>query len=596
MATISPDAPEYLRFAQLLEESKRDLAPYVQSIDITDQSFSGAFRGLTHEQMIEEAMKSVWEVSYGAIRAVTSLKQTSDGHTNQRFDPIRRLEQIINSQEGSAQIEGVGDRELSERALIQLLQHASPQQRKEFIVYLVEWSGRDDSAQKYLSGRINNILLACGPEEKAELLAVFAGLPEGSVACELISNILKSAQSRDELSQLVRCIGSERLLGSAHPDLSEIAATAILLAELDTIRLAFIGEIASASQEDKRIEYTQKMFEEMQLCMTAYPEFGHTKRYAVCMQIVELGQEWLREKIEQEQIDPLDQALNWHTFIAKTNLQLTYGLLLRDQPEGIQEGIGIDNSPLPSHGVKWTLAQIKAADSGLSKIPGVLLLTTPWLYEIQRVETLGSPYILGRRFEDGVIRIANSAINLRGLELLYPGCSSLEVVLVHELGHSIQLGRNKGSFELSPPDELGFSDGDPRYEFKSYMGLAGWRVLAPWQYESTNQGLSVRIGDEEYPVGTAVKFNGQEVIMTVKGGLLYIHRALGPFSLGDYARTNPWEDFAEAFSEYILIPERLVQFAPEKFLFLEQEFGRYRGNSVIQDKLSERFARVDNKD
>jgi hypothetical protein len=592
MAAISPDAPESLRLAQLLEESKRDLAPYVQSIDIADQSFSAAFRGLTHEELIEEAMRSAWEGSLSAIQAVTSLKQTSDGVSNQGFDPVGRLEQLTKSLRGSVDTDTGSGHELSERELIQLLKKASLKERLDFVMYLVEWAGRDETAKSYLSGRLNNIFITCAAEEKVELLTVFAGLPEGEVVCELISNLLKSAQNRDELNLLVRCIGTERLVGSGNPELSELAATAILLSELDKIYLAFNGQISGTSEGDKRSEYTNKMLAEMHLCLATNTELRSTKRFAICLQIIEQGEEWLKESLEQRLIDPRDQAINWETFIAKMQLQLTYGLLLRDQPEGIQEGIGIDNSPLPSHGVKWTLAQIKAAESGLSKIPGVLLLTTPWLYEIQRVETLGSPYILGRRFEDGVIRIANSAVNQRGLELLYPGCSSLEVVLVHELGHSIQLGSNKGSFELSPPDDLVFSSGDPRYEFKTYMGLAGWRVLAPWQYEPTNQGLSVRIGDEEYPIGTAVKFNGQEVVMTLKGGLLYIHRALGPFSLGDYARTNPWEDFAEAFCEYILIPERLVQFAPEKFVFLEQEFGHYRANQLINSKLSDRISRV----
>jgi hypothetical protein len=376
---------------------------------------------------------------------------------------------------------------------------------------------------------------------------------------------------------------------SGNPALAELSATAVLLQELRQAALPTLNE-ARNGDPCEHSGSLQRMLEELKARVVSHVEYKNTQRYQHLLEQLSYDMNWIDREASAGNV-PQELAVSLETFRARVRTELEFGVLLRSQEPGVQPGIGLDDGPLPSHGVEWTLAQVRSVEAALRGIPGVLLYTTPMLHQIQRVESLGSPYILGRRFEDGVVRIANTAVDLDALEYLYPGCTSLQVVLTHELGHSVQLGLYAGSFEFSPGQGLAFADGDPRYDFKEYMGLSGWRIFAPGQFSPTNGGLSVQIGDEEYPVGQPVKLNGDDVILTLRGGLLIAYKAFGPFSLVDYSRTNPWEDFAEAFCEYTLRPDRLITFAPEKFKFLDQEFGRYKGDKELYKKLEHQLER-----
>jgi hypothetical protein len=64
--------------------------------------------------------------------------------------------------------------------------------------------------------------------------------------------------------------------------------------------------------------------------------------------------------------------------------------------------------------------------------------------------------------------------------------------------------------------------------------------------------------------------------------LLFCHRSDAEFSLNDYALTDPIEDFAEAFTDYILCPDRLIECAPEKFHYMEIHFRVYRSAGDYQ--------------
>ncbi len=58
--------------------------------------------------------------------------------------------------------------------------------------------------------------------------------------------------------------------------------------------------------------------------------------------------------------------------------------------------------------------------------------------------------------------------------------------------------------------------------------------------------------------------------------IVFCHAPDAQFSLESYAMTDPQEDFAEAFTEYITCPDRLIDLAPKKFYFMEIHFRVYR--------------------
>ena len=64
--------------------------------------------------------------------------------------------------------------------------------------------------------------------------------------------------------------------------------------------------------------------------------------------------------------------------------------------------------------------------------------------------------------------------------------------------------------------------------------------------------------------------------------LLFYHRVDAEFSLNNYSLSDPLEDFAEAFTEYTLCPDRLIECAPEKFYYMEIHFRMYRATGDYQ--------------
>lgn len=581
MAAMSSDANLFAELQKFLANPSLNPPAIVERVNPLDTTLSGAFRGLT----LEETLQDVW--------ADTAQNRGAGAEGLSAFSLLRAgLESTRLSDEAlRSELRGIvgGDSKLSDRDLLGRLSNAASEQRLTFLRHVLEYAQVNERALEFLREKLNNALLATSPEERATLASEAGKKLQSGPAAEFMVELCRSAKSFDELCALVQCAGPETLGKSGNSALAELAASAVLLQEVQRVAAP---QLKGPSSGDPCEEATglQVMLQELQARVATHAECKNTVRYQNLMEQLTYDVRWLEREVSVGK-PPQELGISLETFRARLKVELEFGILLRGQEPGMQPGIGLDDGPLPSHGVEWTLAQVKSVEAALRGLPGVLLHTTPMLHEVQRVESLGSPYILGRRFEDGVVRLANTAVDLDALEILYPGCTSLQVVLTHELGHSVQLGLHSSSFEFAPNQGLAFADGDPRYDFKEYMGLSGWRVFVPGQFRPTNGGLSIQIGEEEYPVGQPVKFNGDEVIFSLRGGLLIAYKAFGPFSLVDYSRTNPWEDFAEAFCEYNLRPDRLITFAPEKFQFLEQEFGRYKGNKELSKKLEHQLER-----
>jgi hypothetical protein len=217
-----------------------------------------------------------------------------------------------------------------------------------------------------------------------------------------------------------------------------------------------------------------------------------------------------------------------------------------------------------------------------------VVLTTEHLDEIQLVADLGQ-YVLGARFPDGVIRIATCTIDHVYVSLAYGGVSSLEHTLVHEIGHGIQMGKNGGSFTQNGSGGVEIHPGDPRCNFDEFVKISGWSLVDPARYHSSNLGQSVNLDGVELPLEVPVQHQGKGIILSFYGGKLFAHDAFSPFSLVPYSRTSPWEDWAEAFAEYYLKPDRLIIFAPEKYEFMEQEYRKYEDRADLKELLEKSF-------
>ncbi|NDC36904.1 MAG: hypothetical protein EBZ48_02500 [Proteobacteria bacterium] len=580
MAAFSSDGNLFTELQKFLADPALNPPSIVERVNPLDTSISATLRGQSLDDLFRDALSGGVQSGNNSLESLSAFSLTRS-----TIESSRLGDEALRSE-----LRGIvgGTPQLSDRELLERLSDASSEQRLTFLRHVLEYAEDNERALSFMREKLNNALVATSAEERATLANEVAKRVQTGPAGEFILELSRSAKSYDELCALVRCVGPETFMKSGNAALVDLLATAVLLQELQRIAGPQLKAAASANPVEQG-KSLRGMVEELAAQVAAHPEYKSTQRYQYLLEQLRYDKLWLERELSSDKA-PAELTVSLDTFKTRLALELRFGVLLRGQEAGEQPGIGLDDGPLPSHGVEWTMSELRSVEAALSGIPGVLLYSTPLLHEIQRVETLGSPYILGRRFEDGVVRLANSAVDLAALEILYPGCTSLQAVLTHELGHSVQLGLYAGTFVVSE-EGLSFSDGDPRYDFKEYQGLAGWRILIPGQFKPTNGGLSVQIGTEEYPVERPVRFNGEDVIFTMRGGLLFVHKASGPFSLRDYSTTNPWEDFAEAFCEYTLRPDRLITFAPEKFKFLEQEFGRYKGDKELYKKLEHHLER-----
>jgi hypothetical protein len=60
-----------------------------------------------------------------------------------------------------------------------------------------------------------------------------------------------------------------------------------------------------------------------------------------------------------------------------------------------------------------------------------------------------------------------------------------------------------------------------------------------------------------------------------KDNVLYRHTATASFARSSNSTTDPFEDWAESFTDYFVSPDQLLTLAPQKFYYMELLFKRY---------------------
>ena len=242
---------------------------------------------------------------------------------------------------------------------------------------------------------------------------------------------------------------------------------------------------------------------------------------------------------------------------------------------------------------RWTSEQVLDIARVLEAIPEDHLVFSPLLREIQRVDSLGSAF--AARYVDGVVKIANSTINSQYIEAAYDGENSLVMVLAHELGHSIQIGAGPSWFRETEDGKHIIEIGENRYDFDEWMSLSGWEIIDSNRW-SGGGWLPLVLDGTVVEIGVPIEHAGKEIVLVPMGrGILASFDAEAGFSHDPYSHASPWEDFAEAFCEYLFLPERLIEHAPEKFLHLELELRKYERHKTIQALLTDAIDKARSK-
>lgn len=129
-----------------------------------------------------------------------------------------------------------------------------------------------------------------------------------------------------------------------------------------------------------------------------------------------------------------------------------------------------------------------------------------------------------------------------------PSVSRVEEIMVHELGHHFQLGQSNESHYIS---EFG--------------------KLSHWKETGTGEAADGYIGGQY--MNEDIKDVYHVLACDCKQDKGFYQPALSAEErsqkfVSDYAATDPMEDFAESYKDFVIDPARLLKTAPEKFFFI----------------------------
>ena len=470
---------------------------------------------------------------------------------------------------------------LAERELVAVLGVVPASARVQFIKELYVLGAQHEDARRFIERKLDNALLYLSSSERCEVAEYAAPDLATEAGQQFVATVCRAGEKLADICAVVNTIGVDKLYRSGSPALCDIAATAELLPKLQAraLALALPQDAASDALSAARALLAARLQEMVQLCGEgSAARAASTAEYRGIVERIASEVQALPSTMSGA---ALSEALNRLSLAAQI---------------GVHFGVALTSA---SASTQWLASELQQVRSVLEKIPAGVMLFTPLLTEVRRVsDALGNPNVLGVRYPEGRIEITDLAVRAYWGALFNRGVSMLQMTLAHEVGHGIQLGaatagatHAAGCCHGEAHDESGEQDpvsvselqrGDGRYEFQEWIALSDWQVIPKSRYTVSDFGSSITLDGQLYPVGKPIQHQGETIILVYQQGrgTLFSYKALARFSLDAYAGTSPWEDFAEAFAEYLLLPQRLVELAPEKFLFLEREFRVHRADAL----------------
>jgi hypothetical protein len=490
------------------------------------------------------------------------------------------------------------------KSLLKVLQHLPSDEAVILLEDIHTLASSNNVIKEELSELWDNAIANCSEDVRIEFCKRLLAAPYSDVS-STVRSVLESSEDLDTLVRIVHTVGVENLPNTA--EIQEICATAILYPQIQScLTSQYLDTNSSVPQVESSLEELRSMYQRIiEICEqdSAYrsTEVARDIRAMATQSLADLEG---RKASLDEQITLLQQrfiAHGSHEQSAHEQLLEFYNTNRKIAELQLQFGVSIGydvTSPLDYfvdpqalNVPNWTLEELQAVETSLRAIPEGHLIFSPLLFEIQKVKYLGSG-VLAARYYDGVIKVAQSAGESSELNQHYPNVTPLAFVLTHEIGHGLQIGRGNLHYEDLDPSLI--DDGEQRYSFDDYAKLSKWEVISSERWELIEplgyfDTYQVKLDGQLYPIGEPIEHNGERVILQLRGAdILLVCSAQSEFASRWYAKVSPWEDFAEAFAEYILCPEQLIDYAPTKFLFLEEEFRKYKDNQEILDLADKR--------
>ncbi|HEY0711107.1 MAG TPA: hypothetical protein VGF45_00415 [Polyangia bacterium] len=201
---------------------------------------------------------------------------------------------------------------------------------------------------------------------------------------------------------------------------------------------------------------------------------------------------------------------------------------------------------------RWNDDELVQLDSALARIPDHLLLENGRNNHISRISQIDSNGAGDNEVSTGNIRITDrSMVGMsRFSSAAAAGVTAFTDIVLHEVAHNMD---------------------DEHARFAEYSAISGWRRIGDGgSYRHLPNGGEVK----GWQVGLHDDPDGDYIVMNQSNRGSYVYRKGAEFGESLYGRTNPHEDFAETFTEFLLAPEALRLAAPTKYDFMNGFAGR----------------------
>jgi hypothetical protein len=444
-----------------------------------------------------------------------------------------------------------------------------------------------------------HLLRGCSTKDKQKLLDLALKQPSKLLRKRMAYGIVRSANSREELFRILTPQRSEKLTKLGSRKLTELVAKALVLQALGDIPVPpamwsrKFNENNATNRETARrrvkelgeaVAHGQQLL--AQLGHLTHKARGNAKPTVIIrarplydaertLSSIARG----AEKILTGPRQPYSRIREFvTTSVRRLSLECSEGLRL------------LQSRTLPEKDL-WTPKLVQKLLHAVHLVPERDRLMTPKLREF----ILAKVSKLGERRNSGRVAISYPGEIFNYKRSDYEGASALTALIVHEVAHSIQMGHEGDTVSWDVATGELLSPNNPLIDLGGFLELSGWRTLGTYAKSDIIGGNAIRLFNKIYPLNRPVRVSlpsenvgacpdipGWVVFRHGYSDHLFYHRVDAEFSLNNYSLSDPLEDFAEAFTEYILCPDRLIECAPEKFYYMEIHFRRYRSAGDYQ--------------
>lgn len=391
----------------------------------------------------------------------------------------------------------------------------------------------DDFVQKHVD---KNVLAQATPKEKVHMTRQLLAGDTGKADEQKIVHILNSAKNTKELATIVSGAGKNWLAKDVDDSkLRKVVESKIFKAESSQAPpYSKLGPKTTEAQVDKKLESFEKFLD------------GRKDRYNMLKGGG--GDKTARFKnfyrdLSKATTEDLKQLDGWKD-LSKADKVTLYNRVSHEAHVELKHNVNLTYGS--KKGRQWSHREMTDIDKGLSKLPAKIGLENEKLFNLRRYTEIIDDGSKVAAWAKGNGDIEFSDIGAAGpYRMTGKGVSPVAETIIHEVGHH-------------------FDDENPKW--KGFQKISGWNNLG-----SAKSSSLTKFKDGRSYTGKALGLSDEKANYTVtrRYGNTYVYKNTANF-MGNYAKSNPLDDFSESMAHYFYDPTTMKTQAPDKYKFMQE--------------------------